>query len=203
MERKGIVERRPRKPSGAAVIRADLTEALFRALFEEWAQTGYAAISLERVAARAGAGKAAIYRRWPGKREFASEAIESIGVGLGEFSDHGSLHADIGAYLTKTRRVLRHPLVRRIVPDLAAERMRSGDLTLVLDRIAAARRALGEALIDRAIARGELMAGIDRDLALDLIPSPLYWRMVVRGKRLTRGDVERQATVLVAALKAC
>ncbi|MCF3934064.1 TetR/AcrR family transcriptional regulator C-terminal ligand-binding domain-containing protein [Acuticoccus sp. M5D2P5] len=203
MERKSIDDRKRRKPSGAALIRSDLTTALVRAFFEEWANVGYAAISLERVAARAGAGKAAIYRRWPGKREFASEAIERVAVGLGEFSDHGSLEADITAYLTKTRLALRHPLVRRIVPDLAAERIRSGDLAAVLDRIAAARRALGEALLDRAVARGEIPATIDRDLALDLIPSPLYWRMVVRGKPAGRDDIKRQVTALVAALKAC
>ncbi|RAI04347.1 TetR family transcriptional regulator [Acuticoccus sediminis] len=203
MERKSIDEPRRRKPSGAAVIRADLTEALFRALFEEWADTGYAAISLERVAARAGAGKAAIYRRWPSKRDFACDAIASVGVGLGEFSDHGSLAADIAAYLQKTRRVLRHPLVRRIVPDLVAERIRSEDLAKVLGHLATARRALGETLLDRAIARGELDAGIDRELALDFIPSPLYWRMVVRGKPVSTADLSRQSTALVAALKAC
>lgn len=203
MERKSIDERRRRKPSGAAVIRADLTESLYRALFEEWAQTGYAAISLERVAARAGAGKAAIYRRWSSKRDFAADAIASVGVGLGEFSDHGSLEADILAYLTKTRRALRHPLVRRIVPDLAAERIRSGDLAAVLDRLAAARRGLGEALLERAIARGELPAGVDKALALDFIPAPLYWRMVVRGRPVGAADLARQATALVAALKAC
>lgn len=203
MERKSVDGTKRRKPSGAAVIRADLTEAFFRALFEEWADTGYAAISLERVAARAGAGKAAIYRRWPSKRAFASDAIERVAVELGEFSDHGTLAADLAAYLEKTRRALRHPLVRRIVPDLAAERIRSGDLTAVLDRIAARRRALGETLLDRAVARGELPAGIDRELALDLIPSPLYWRMVVRGRPVGRADLEQQVSALVAALKAC
>ncbi|WP_439570025.1 TetR family transcriptional regulator [Roseovarius mucosus] len=64
MERNRSVVKSRRKPSGAAVQRADLTDALYRAFFEEWAERGFAAISLERVAARAGAGKAAIYRRF-------------------------------------------------------------------------------------------------------------------------------------------
>lgn len=75
MKRKSIDRKEKRKPSGAAVIRAGLTIALQRALFEEWAQYGYLAVSLERVAARAGAGKAAIYRRWPSKLELVLEAI--------------------------------------------------------------------------------------------------------------------------------
>ncbi|SMO81791.1 TetR-like C-terminal domain-containing protein [Paracoccus laeviglucosivorans] len=203
MERKSIDHKISRKPSGAAVIRTDLTDALFRALFEEWAQTGYAAISLERVAARAGAGKAAIYRRWPSKREFASAAIERSAPGLGGFGDHGSLEADILAYLTMTRRVLRHPLVRRILPDLHAERMRSGDLAPLLDHVATTRRTAGQAMLDRAIARHELRPDIDREFAFDLIPSPLYWRMIVRCRPIGRADLERQAAVIANALRSC
>lgn len=203
MERKSIDASRQRKPSGAAVIRSDLTKALYRELFEEWAEHGYAAISLERVAKRAGAGKAAIYRRWPSKREFASEAIESVGVHLTDFTDQGSLAADLSAFLAAFRRLLRHRLVRRILPDLHAERMRSGDLAPMLDRLASARRNLGSQILQRAIDRGELPATIDRELALDCIPAPLYWRMIILGMRVDRAQLARQVPVLVAALKAC
>jgi AcrR family transcriptional regulator len=201
MERKSIDQKT--KPSGAAVFRVDLTNALHRAFFEEWAEKGYAAISLERVASRAGAGKAAIYRRWHSKREFALEAIETAGVALGDFSDHGSLKADITAYLTMTRKVLRHRLVRRIVPDLVAERMRSGELADILEKLSVARRNLGHQMIDRAIGRNEVSASIDRELAFDLIPSPLYWRAIVRGKTVRNTDIDRQVIALIAALKAC
>lgn len=203
MERKSIDANGKRKPSGAAVMRSDLTQALFRALFEEWARIGYAAISLERVAARAGAGKAAIYRRWPSKRDFASEAIETVGHNLSAFPDHGSLEGDILAFLTATRRTLRHPLARRILPDLFAERARSGDLAPVLERLSAARRRRGAEILDRAVARGELRADLDRELALDLIPAALYWRLVVLRKPVAKGELHRQAAAILAALKAC
>ncbi|CAH1672844.1 MULTISPECIES: TetR-like C-terminal domain-containing protein [unclassified Chelatococcus] len=203
MDRKSIDGNYRRKPSGAAVIRPELTAALFRALFEEWARTGYAAISLQRVAARAGAGKAAIYRRWPSKRDFASDAIETVGLHLSDFPDHGSLEADIIAFLVATRRTLRHRLACRILPDLFAERMRSGDLAPVLERLSAARRRRGAELLDRAVARGELRADLDRELALDLIPSALYWRLVILGKPVGKAALHRQAAAILAALRAC
>ncbi len=202
MERKSIGEKKRRSPSGAAVIRPDLTAALYRALFEEWAKTGYTGISLERAAARAGAGKAAIYRRWPSKLAFASDAIETVGFRLTDVSDHGSLADDLTAYLLMTRRTLRHRLVRRILPDLIAERARSRDLAPLLDRVAALRRGEGERMLDRAIGRGELRIDLDRELAMDLIPSPLYWRIIVRGRPATRLDIDREVTALVAALRA-
>lgn len=192
-----------RKPSGAAVMRTDLTAALYRALFEEWAEHGYAAISLERVASRAGAGKAAIYRRWSAKRDFAEEAIQAIGIKLADFTDHGSLKADLKAYLLVTRRVFRHRLIRRILPDMQAERVRSGDLSDMLNRLSESRRRLGKILLERAIARGELSEGMDMEVALDLFPSVLYMQMIVMGKRVPRTDLERQIEILVVALKAC
>lgn len=202
MERKRIVDNRPkRKPSGAAVMRAELTTSLIYALFEEWAQTGYTGISLEKVAKRAGAGKAAIYRRWPSKLAFASEAIDMAGIALTGVSDHGSIEADLNAYLMMFRRSLRHRLIRRILPDLYAERVRSGELAPVLDRLAILRREHGNQMLERAIARGELRANINRELALDLLPSPLYWRMVIGGKRISRLEIKHQTKALIAALK--
>ena len=203
MERKSIDLIKRRKPSGAAVIRPELTTALFRALFEEWAETGFAAVSLERVAARAGAGKAAIYRRWPSKLEFACEAIRSVEVMRLGTTDQGSLQADIREYLRATRAVLRHPLVRRIIPDLVAERLRSNELAAMLHGIAEARRQFGHRLLDRAIARDELHADLDRELALDLLFAPLYSRLIVRGKSFSRAELDRLGMALHAALRAC
>ena len=79
MERNRSDEKSKRAPSGAAVPRAELTEALYRAFFEEWAENGFAALSLERVAGRARAGKAAIYRRFSSRHAFADAAISALG----------------------------------------------------------------------------------------------------------------------------
>lgn len=192
-----------RKPSGAAVRRPELTTALYRALFEEWAQTGYTGISLERVADRAGAGKAAIYRRWPSKLQFACDAIQSVAFMRLGFADKGTLRADILAYFKATRTVLRHPLVRRIVPDLLAESSRSNELSTLLDGIAEGRRQFGHRLLDRAIARGELHENFDRELALDLLFSAIYGRMILRRKSFTNSDLDRLVSAIDAAIKAC
>jgi AcrR family transcriptional regulator len=61
-------------------MRADVTNALTRSFFEEWARTGYAGLSLERVARTAGVGKAALYRRWPDKVSMASDLLSHVGL---------------------------------------------------------------------------------------------------------------------------
>lgn len=202
MERNRSAVKSRRKPSGAAVQRAELTDALYRAFFEEWAERGFAAISLERVAARAGAGKAAIYRRFSSHHEFAAAAVSALGLTIAMPEDHGSLEADVLAFLTRLRAVLRHPMIRRILPDLHAEAARSAPMRDLNTQVAKARRQQAQVILDRAIERGELNRAVDRDLALDLLPAPLYWRMIVLGGTPTRAQLATEAAAIVAALRA-
>lgn len=192
-----------RAPSGAAIPRAELTEALYRAFFEEWADRGFAALSLERVAFRAGAGKAAIYRRFSSRLAFAEAAISSLGlkIALPE-AERPTLEEDVFALLLRTRAVLRHPLVRRILPDIHAEAARSAEMRSISDRVGEARRSQAEDLLERAIRRGELPNGLNRDLALDLLVAPLYWRMIVRGRTPTRADLATQSRAITVGLEA-
>lgn len=202
MERKRIDEKSRRRPSGAAVMRDEVTDSLLRAFLEEWAVHGYAALSLERVAARAGAGKAAIYRRWPSKVAIAAEAVQKFGMVLTDVADYGTLRNDLLAYLLMLRRALRHRLVRKILPDLYAEASRGSELLPLLKDLSVSRRRGGMSLIERAIGRGELPAGIDRDLAMDMIPASLYWGMIVTRRQITRVQIQRQVDALVAGLQA-
>ncbi|KQY15676.1 TetR family transcriptional regulator [Rhizobium sp. Root73] len=202
MERKRIDEKNRRRPSGAAVMRDEVTDSLLRAFLEEWAVHGYAALSLERVAARAGAGKAAIYRRWPSKLALAVDAVQKFGMVLTDVADKGALRNDLEAYLLMLRRALRHRLVRKILPDLYAEASRGSELAPVLKDLSVSRRRGGVSLIERAIGRGELPAVIDRELAMDMIPASLYWGMIVTRRRITRVQIQRQVDALVAGLQA-
>ena len=102
-------EKTMRFPSGAAVMRGDVTEALTGMFFEEWARTGYAGLSLETVARKAGVGKAALYRRWPEKSAMASDLLSRVGLTMTDVAEQGSLEADLEAVLFAIRRVLRHP----------------------------------------------------------------------------------------------
>ena len=134
-DEKSMAKSASRAPSGAALMRRSVTEALTKAFFEEWAQTGYGALSLERVAKRAGVGKAALYRRWSSKHEMALKLIRQVGLNLTPIPDTGALEEDLRQTLLSLRRTLRHSLIRRILPDLHAEMARK--TVAIADAIAA------------------------------------------------------------------
>jgi AcrR family transcriptional regulator len=173
-----------RAPSGAAIMQPAVTESLTRELFVEWAERGYAAISLERVAQRAGVGKAALYRRWPSKLAMVVDRLEAVGIAPEPLPDTGALATDLRAMLAQLRRLLRHPLVGRILPDLHAEMPRNPELAArVRGRLQVERRRRGGELFARAVARGELPPDIDVELLADAVAAMLYWRLIVtRGR---------------------
>jgi AcrR family transcriptional regulator len=205
MERKGSdeLDLPARRLTGAAVRRPKVTDALTRVFFEEWAHHGYAGLSLERVARRAGTGKAALYRRWPDKATMASDLLSGVGLLITDVPAQPSLTDDLRTLLFAIRRVLRHPRIRRIVADLHAEIGRNPALQEAIRPFQIDRRARINGMIDRAVARGELSASCDRETAADLIAAPLYWRMLVTGGRADRAHVDRLAATLAIALRTC
>ena len=187
---------------GAALMQPDVTRALTRALFAEWASVGYGALSLEAVARRAGVGKAALYRRWPSKLAMVSDRLEQVGIELASAPDTGSLLGDVTAVLRSLRRLLRHPLVRRILPDLHAELTRSPQLAdAVRGRLQSGRRARSAKIFERAIERGELAHDLDIELANDAVGGLIYWRIVVLGQGVSDKQLDELARFIVAGLQ--
>ena len=171
-------------------------------MFLEWAAAGYGALSLERVSRRAGVGKAALYRRWPSKSAMVADGLARVGLTITDIHDQGSLENDVYALLMALRRVLRHPLVRRILPDLHAELGRSAELRNVIRPFQTERRARAMTVIDRAVVRGELPPTVDTELVNDLLGAPLYWRLIVIGGVADRAYLRRLTLALTAALQA-
>ncbi|OKH98003.1 TetR family transcriptional regulator [Streptomyces sp. CB02056] len=185
------------------MLQDSVTEAIAAAFFEELAAVGYARLSLETVAKRAGAGKAAIYRRWPSKLDMTVALIRAVAVDASEIKDTGTLRGDVLAFLTATADALRHPLPAKIIPDLLAEAVRTPELAQVLlTAVRDPRRSKATDLLERAVDRGELPADLDRELALDLLAGPLYWRLAVVHTATAPDYLDRLTDKLLAAFAA-
>lgn len=201
----GAAAANPGRLSGAAVKRPQITDALERTFFEEWARVGYSALSLDAVARKAGVGKAALYRRWRSKADMAADLVRRLSAAaivLADPGDQGSLEADLYAALLAARRIMRHPLVHRILPDLYTAIPREPALAAAMRPGEMAREKKVKALVDRAIARGELPADVDRRAATDFLIGPLYWRIVVLGERCDRRRLKTFARMTAAAITA-
>src|ERR1700686_486152 len=145
---------RTRIPAGAAVLQADVTEAIRQAFFAELAQCGYGRLSIEAVARRASVGKPAIYRRWRSKQDMAVALISEVAWAHLDMPDTGSLEGDVIAFLRAEYAVLTDPLAKSIIPDLLGEANRNPALGAGLLRaVRDPRRTRAAAIIRRAIER--------------------------------------------------
>ncbi|BBZ02023.1 TetR family transcriptional regulator [Mycolicibacterium chitae] len=192
-----------RNPSGAAVLQPAITEAIVEAVLDEMAEFGYARLSMEAVAKRAGVSKSALYRRWSSKQQMALAVLADFSVGQAAAPDTGSLRGDVRQTLEAVTRWLSHPRFSRILPDLIAEMARTPELSeLVESMIGRPRREHGAAILRRAIDRGELAPDTDIDIALDLIAAPVYWRLTIRDGEAEPGYLDKLTDVLMRALGA-
>jgi len=193
-----------RRPAGAAVLQESVTSAITAAAFEELAETGYARMSMDAVARRAGVGKAALYRRWDSKDAMLIDLVaRTVRESALIRADTGSLRGDVEAYLTATLSQLHGRLVSRIAPDLLAESPRNPALAAALrEVIGTPRRQSADAMLSRAIDRGELPADLDHDLALDLLVAPLGFRLLASQGVINDGYLRRLTEATIAALKA-
>ena len=193
-----------RRPAGAAVLQQNVTAAITAAAFAELAENGYARMSMEAVARRAGAGKAALYRRWDSKDAMLTDLIaRAVSEHALIRPDTGTLRGDVEAYLRATHSQLSGPLVSRIAPDLLGESPRNPALAAALgETIGGPRRETADAMLSRAVDRGELPADLDHDLALDLLVAPLGFRFLVTGAVIDDDYFRRLTAATIAALKA-
>ena len=192
-----------RTPTGAAVLQPGITKAITEAVLAELAERGYARLSMEAVAKRAGVGKSALYRRWPSKLNMTLAAVADFSVGRAEIPDTGSLAGDVRQSLESLTHWLSHPQFSRILADLVAEMGRNPELgDFVEGMIGQPRRARGRILLDRAIARGELDPDVDLEFALDLFPAPIYWRLLVRDGEIEPEYLDRLTDFIIRGLGA-
>ncbi|MET7284241.1 TetR/AcrR family transcriptional regulator [Streptomyces sp. NPDC005573] len=195
---------RRRAPAGAAVLREDVTEAIRAAVFEELAAVGYARTSIEGIARRAGVGKTAVYRRWRSKLHLVLDVVSAMAVLGFPVPDTGSLEGDLRLLYEVSSRALRHPVASQIIPDLQAEAARNPEIAEALQKaVRDGQDGVASGIVAAAERRGEVRAGIDVELALDLISGPLYWRsVVIRSPKLPKGYLEKLVRATAGALRA-
>ena len=169
------------------------------AALELLAERGIAGMSIEEVASRAGVGKATVYRRWSSKGALALAAFQ----GQQPLPDTGSVRGDLQSSLRAWVWAVTRTPVGRILADLIGEIQHDKDLAATYrERVLEPLRQQHRVMLDRAIARGEVPAGTDREVALDLMFGAAQHRLLLGHLPLTEQFVRQVVDVIVAGLRA-
>ncbi len=174
-----------RRPGGrSARVRA----AVLNAALDELAEAGYAEMSIQSIATRAGVNKTSVYRRWGTKGGVLADALLATSTDT-EPPDTGDVRTDLvglqatapspGAGIDAFARVIAITKALDAAsddPEIAAVR------TVLWER----RLTLMQTIVERAVERGQLPPNVDAELLLDVLFGAFHNRIVARGEPPTR-----------------
>lgn len=195
-ERKAPDATRRSKPTRQAILTAALDLA---------AEVGYRGLSIEAIAARAGAGKQTIYRWWPSKGAVLFDALLALadgdGDGEADLPDTGDLAADLKLVLAATVDELNNPRYSEPMRALTVEILSDPELAATYrTRLDQPMRAMKKRRLRAAVDAGQLAEDTDLDLAADLIWGPVQNRWLFGGEPLTTEFTDTLVDTALAGL---
>ncbi|WP_020666825.1 TetR/AcrR family transcriptional regulator [Amycolatopsis nigrescens] len=177
-------------------------QAILAAAFELLGESGYAKLTIEAIAARAGVGKQTIYRWWPSKGSVLFDAFLAFGEDrVLELPDTGDLAADLRSVARSGVDELVNPRFDLPYRALLTEVQHDPGLSAeLLDQFHGPLLAATKQRLRGAQETGEVAADLDLDLAFELLWGAFYYRWLLRTGPLTHDYADAAVALVLRAL---
>ncbi|MBB6550927.1 TetR/AcrR family transcriptional regulator [Nonomuraea rubra] len=179
----------------------DRTETIMQAVLDLALESGYAKLSMEAVAARAGVGKDTIYRRWPSKGPLFLDSLLSLNQDVLDYPDTGDVLADLRQQIHAAVDLLANPPWGPLYRALIGEAQHNPAVATGLnDRFIRPQAGRTVARIKAAQEQGQVSPDFDLDLAMAILSGPLYFQLLITHEPLTHEYVDRVLDALFAGM---
>ncbi len=171
--------------------------AVLAAAAELLGERGYAGVTIEAIAKRAGVARSTIYRHWDNLSALVADAFQALHElpETQEVHDTGELRTDLIMALSGLVAGLARSRWGPLVPAMLEAAERDPKLRGLIGKFIAQRRAAIDAVLTNAARRGELDAELDLELAVDSLVGPLFYRRLITRRpvdqRLARALVDQ------------
>lgn len=170
---------------------AGLDDRVLEATRHSIAEHGYAATTVDGVAARAAVSKGSIYRRWPAKGVLVYEACVAANDELPRVIDTGDIRADLLAIARLASGPPSGTAGAEVVSHILADAATDPDLMEMLRvRFFLPRSDAIVRRVEVAVERGELTPGIDAELVPAVLTGALQYTRRVRSRSLSDEELE-------------
>lgn len=176
-------------------------EAILSAVIRLLRQKPLRDISIEEIAREAGVGKATIYKWWPSKAYLAFDAFSKRLKQMVPIRDTGNAERDFKEQLCALFAFFESPAGKLLGQFLGEGQIDEEFARLFRERFIKPRRELVGVIFDRAVERGEIRTGLDRELVLDMIYGPGFYRMMIRHAPLGPEAVDAMVSALFQGLR--
>ena len=155
--------------------------AILTAAYELLLENGFGAVTIEKIAERAGVSKATIYKWWPNKAAVVMDAFFDAAVVRLPIPDTGSTINDM---IIQVNNLAKFLISRegKVLNEIIAEGQYDQKLAETYRTIYFKPRRLDSRyILERGISRGELKENLDIELIMDLIFGPVFYRLLITG----------------------
>ncbi|MBQ1066815.1 TetR/AcrR family transcriptional regulator [Micromonospora chalcea] len=175
--------------------------AILAAALELLTETGYSALTVEAIAARAGVGKQTIYRWWRGKGAVILDALADDMPEVIALPDTGDLRADLREVLRATVAEFADPRLSATTRAITIETLADEDLAAqARDRLLRPQLNAVRARLEAAREAGQVRPDTALDLVVELLFGPLYHRWLLRNGPLTDDYADGIVDLVVTAV---
>ena len=166
---------KPGRPRSEQVRKGILAAAL-----ELLETQGLAGLTIEAIAAKAGVGKATIYRWWPSRGAVALDGLLEAAETWTPFVENGPVREVLRSHVRSLVRFYLKPSKGRALTAVIGAAQADPELASAFrERFISRRRRAARVILVAAQQRGELRADVDPELVMDLIYSPIYHRLLL------------------------
>ncbi|GAA4937089.1 AcrR family transcriptional regulator [Nonomuraea thailandensis] len=189
----------PARPVGrGAKVRA----AVHAAALAELVDVGYAALTVESVAQRAGVHKTTVYRRWKDRESLLTDALAEHMAADIPVPDTGAIGGDLRALARSLVQAFTSPTGQAVLAAMFTGAAHLPEIAAARRHVFGDRLARAEPVVLRAVERGELPAGTDAAELLRTLAAPIYLRLLMTGDPVDESVADRAAHVALAAARA-
>jgi len=175
--------------------------AILAAALELLTETGYSALTVEAIAARAGVGKQTIYRWWRGKGAVILDALADDMPEVIALPDTGDLRADLREVLRATVAEFADPRLSATTRAITIETLADEELAAqARDRLLRPQLNAVRARLEAAREAGQVRPDTALDLVVELLFGPLYHRWLLRNGPLTDDYADGIVDLVVTAV---
>ena len=176
--------------------------AVLAATLAELTGTGYAALTVDNVARRAGVHKTTIYRRWKDRESLVADAVTDLAATQVPFPDTGDIDADLRRLARSFVAFLNSPTGQAVAAATLSDACRIPEITEAKHRFFEDRFQRAQPVVSGAVARGELPADTDPAELVRTLVAPIYLRLLVTAEPIDTTTADNAAKVALAAARA-
>lgn len=192
-----VVDLAPRRGRPRSV---EVDERIIDAAIEELGDLGFARLTMDGVARRAGVARTTIYRRWPSKLDLVADAISTLSMRV-EIELTGDTARDLEALLDAAVDALVVKPGGRALVAVVTDGVHNPPLASAFRAHNDHHEAVVRTILEHGIATGQVRADIDVDIVIDQLGGMIPYRMIVTGKPVPTDLAHRSVQAVLRGIR--